>query len=368
MISKIFPCGADANCANFTSIKRMRMPLYLLCLLSSFSVLFVGCSYQDEWESDQVGNFEALWTIMDEHYSFFDYQQVDWNEVHSRYRALVSNKMTDRELFDVCGDMLKELRDGHTNLIATHDVSRYWIWEQWPVNYDERIIDQHYLNFDYKMSSGIKYQILPENFGYMYYGSFSNEIGQGNLDLILSYLSTADGLIIDVRDNGGGLLTNVETLVSRFIDQKLLAGYICHKTGKGHNEFSEPFPYYFEPAKNHIHYLKPVVVLANRGSFSATNNFVSIMKSLPNVTVVGDTTGGGCGLPFTSELPNGWRVRFSSCPIMDPQGRLTEFGVEPDVRIDMDEQDRAHDAILDEAIAILTHSTTTIRTASRQAN
>ena len=66
------------------------MPLYLLCLLSSFSVLFVGCSYQDEWESDQVGNFEALWTIMDEHYSFFDYKQVDWNEVHARYRALVS--------------------------------------------------------------------------------------------------------------------------------------------------------------------------------------------------------------------------------------------------------------------------------------
>ena len=261
--------------------------------------------------------------------------------------------MTDRELFDVCGDMLKELRDGHTNLIASHDVSRYWIWEQWPVNYDERIIDEHYLNFDYKMASGIKYQILPGNFGYMYYGSFSSDIGEGNLDLILSYLSTADGLIIDVRDNGGGLLTNVETLVSRFIKEKTLAGYICHKTGPGHNDFSEPYAYYFEPTKNHIHYLKPVVVLASRGSFSATNNFVSIMKSLDQVTIVGDTTGGGCGLPFTSELPNGWRVRFSSCPIMDAQGQLTEFGVAPDLRIDMNEDDRTSDAILDTAIDIL---------------
>ena len=318
--------------------------------------LLAGCAYQEDFESDQVGNFEALWTIMDEHYSFFDYKQVDWNEVHQRYRALVSNAMTDRELFDVCGDMLKELRDGHANLIAAHDVSRYWVWEQWPVNYDERIIDQHYLNFDYKMASGIKYQILRENIGYMYYGSFSSVIGEGNLDLILSYLSTADGLIIDVRDNGGGYLTNVETLVSRFIDGKMLAGYICHKTGPGHNDVSEPYPYYFEPAKNHIHYLKPVVVLASRGSFSATNNFVSIMKSLGQVTVVGDTTGGGCGLPFTSELPNGWRVRFSSCPITDAQGRLTEFGVAPDVRVDMDENDRTRDAILDRAIDILTTS------------
>ena len=333
-----------------------RMPLYCLYFLSSISVLLAGCAYQEDFESDQVGNFEALWTIMDEHYSFFDYKQVDWNEVHQRYRALVSNAMTDRELFDVCGDMLKELRDGHTNLIAAHDVSRYWVWEQWPVNYDERLIDQHYLNFDYKMASGIKYQILPSNFGYMYYGSFSSTIGEGNLDLILSYLSTADGLIIDVRDNGGGMLSNVETLVSRFIDQKILAGYISHKTGPGHNDVSEPYPYYFEPTKNHIHYLKPVVVLASRGSFSATNNFVSIMKSLDQVTVVGDTTGGGCGLPFTSELPNGWRVRFSSCPIMDAQGRLTEFGVAPDVRVDMDEDDRTHDAILDRAIDILTTS------------
>ena len=94
-------------------------------------------------------------------------------------------------------------------------------------------------------------------------------------------------------------------------------------------------------------------MLANRGSFSATNNFVSIMKSLDQVTIVGDTTGGGCGLPFTSELPNGWRVRFSSCPIMDAQGQLTEFGVAPDMRIDMNEDDRTSDAILDTAIDIL---------------
>ena len=81
------------------------------------------------------------------------------------------------------------------------------------------------------------------------------------------------------------------------------------------------------------------------------------MKSLGQVTIVGDTTGGGCGLPFTSELPNGWRVRFSSCPIMDAQGRLTEFGVAPDVRVDMDDTDRTHDAILDEAVRLLAAAT-----------
>ncbi len=329
----------------------MKRILYILTLLLTLT----ACHDQPQWRDDPYGNFDALWTIMDEHYSFFDYKQVDWDEVRGRYRAKLTRDMTSQELFELCGDMLKELRDGHTNLIASHDVSRYWIWEQYPVNYDERLIDEHYLNFNYKQASGIKYAILPNNYGYMRYASFSSSIGDGNLDLVFSYLSTADGLIIDVRSNGGGYLTNVETLVGRFIDQRTHVGRIQHKTGPGHNDFSEPFDYYFEPTKNHIHYQRPVVILANRGSFSATNNFVSIMRHLPQVTIVGDTTGGGSGLPFTSELPNGWRIRFSSCPITDVDGTVTEFGVAPDVRVDLLDADAAQgrDTMLETAFRVL---------------
>ncbi len=325
-------------------------------LVSCFLLLaLTACHDQPEWNDDPWGNFDALWTIMDEHYSFFEEKNVDWNEVGQRYRAKLTKDMTSQELFELCGDMLKELRDGHTNLIASHDVSRYWIWEQYPVNYDERLIDEHYLNFNYRQASGIKYAILDNNFGYMRYESFTDAIGDGNLDHVFTYLSTCDGLIIDVRSNGGGYLTNVETLVGRFIEQRTFVGSIQHKTGPGHRDFSDPFDYYFEPTKNHIHYQRPVVVLANRGSFSAANNFVSIMSALPQVTIVGDTTGGGSGLPFTSELPNGWRIRFSSCPITDVNGQPTEFGVAPDVKVDMSDADAAQglDTILETAFLVL---------------
>lgn len=197
--------------------------------------------------------------------------------------------------------------------------------------------------------------MLPQNVGYMHYSSFSYGIGEGNLDSILAYMATADGLIIDVRDNGGGSMTNVETLVGRFITGRTLAGTICHKNGPGHGDFSEPYPYYYSPAEQgRIMWGKPVVVLCNRSTFSAANNFVSVMKTLPNVRIVGATTGGGSGMPFSSELTNGWGIRFSGSPVRDPQGRLTEFGVDPSkgcaVDLDPVEALAGRDTMLDFAV------------------
>ena len=56
---------------------------------------------------------------------------------------------------------------------------------------------------------------------------------------------------------------------------------------------------------------------------------------------LGDNTGGGSGLPFTSELPNGWRVRYSASPHFDAEMNHIEFGIEPDIKIDMKSEDEA---------------------------
>ena len=54
------------------------------------------------------------------------------------------------------------------------------------------------------------------------------------------------------------------------------------------------------------------------------------MSTLPNVTIVGDKTGGGSGIPISSELPNGWSVRYSASKTINSEGLDFELGVNPD--------------------------------------
>ncbi|MDR1004811.1 MAG: S41 family peptidase [Prevotellaceae bacterium] len=313
-----------------------------------------GCIGEDKLPNTPQGNFDALWTLIDERYCFLDYKQIDWDAVRRQYQPLITPSMSNDGLFEVLGNMLAELRDGHVNLYNSSNTARYWDWYlDYPRNFDESIVE-HYLGREYRIAGGLKYTILDDNVGYVYYGSFSDAIGNGNIDQMLLYLAPCNGLIIDVRNNGGGNLTNANLLAARFTNVKVLTGYIQHKTGKGHNDFSKPVALYLEPS-NSIRWQKKVAVLTNRHSYSATNDFVNSMRYLPQVTLMGDRTGGGAGLPFSSELPNGWGVRFSASPHLDAEMQQIEFGIDPDVKVDMTDTDkeRQADTIIETARQLL---------------
>ncbi|MBQ8486893.1 MAG: S41 family peptidase [Prevotella sp.] len=323
-----------------------------------FSVSVVSCVDEEEFPDTPQGNFEALWKIIDEHYCFFNYKQheygLDWQQVHARYQAQVNSQMTDEQLFEVLANMLSELRDGHVNLTAAHDMARYWQWyEQYPANFSDTL-SRRYLGTDYKIAAGLYYKILDDNIGYIRYESFSYGVGSGNLTEILNYFLLCRGLIIDIRGNGGGDLTNAEKLASRFTNERTLVGYIQHKTGTGHSDFSDMEPRYLDPAAS-LRWQKPVCVLTNRHVFSAANEFTMYMKALPNVKVVGDHTGGGAGMPFSSSLPNGWTVRFSAIPMYDAQRQSTEFGIAPDYEVSLRKEDfmRGEDTIIEFARKLL---------------
>ena len=320
-------------------MKRRRINL-LIVLAMLVSVLLPGsCSWNEEVKNREFsntpqGNFMALWTIMDEHYCFFDLKKeklgVDWNEVKTRYAASISDDMSDRSLFEVLCNMIGELRDGHVNLTSAYDFGRNWSWKtDYPANFSKDLQDK-YLGKDFIVGgNGYYYRILDDNIGYLVVESFDYAMSDGRLNVMFNNMTLCNGLIIDLRNNGGGQLTASESLASRFTE----------KTGPGHNDFSKLYKTELSPAEYDLRWIKPVVVLTNRGCFSSANDFACIMKPLENVTLMGDTTGGGGGMPMSSELPNGWVVRFSSAPMFDADTNHVEFGVAPDIRLDMKEED-----------------------------
>ncbi len=338
-----------------------RISLFILYFIILHSSLFIltSCVQEDEYDNSCRGNFEALWKLMDEHYCFFGYKQlelgVDWREVHRRYAGRVNEKMNNEQLFEVLAEMIGELKDGHVNLSASFDYGRNWsFYQEYPANYNDSIVSL-YLGHDYSIASSLKYVILEDNIGYVRCESFADGIGDGNVSMMLNSLAACSGIIIDVRNNGGGQLNYAHTLASHFTNEKVLFGYICHKTGKGHDDFSKPVAQYLEPANSGIRWQKPVVVLTNRRCYSACNDFVNCMKHCANATIIGDHTGGGSGMPFNSELPNGWGVRYSAVVHYDAEMRHTEFGIDPDIFVEMSgaDTDMNKDTFIEKARTML---------------
>lgn len=339
----------------------MKKPFYIFLILVSF--LFTGicssCHDSPEYRNDLTGNFDALVDIVDNQYCFFANKNIDWKATAAQYRKLITEESTYVDLFFICTALLDELKDGHVNLSSNFDTSYYreW-WTQYPQDFNLRTLQEYYLNFSWLTASSCYFYMLEDQVGYIYYPSFSNPVSEIGLDYILASLQETRGIIIDIRDNGGGLLSNIDSFVARFTDKKFIGGYILHKTGPAHDDFSEPYPIEYSPAPDYrIKYSGPIVILTNRSCFSAANNFVSVMKNLPNVVIAGAKTGGGGGMPFSSELPIGWSLRFSASPILDAQGNIIEDGIDPTPGFEMHATDEelaaGQDAILELALSYL---------------
>lgn len=306
---------------------------FSILLLSSCSNLFVD----DDEPNTPKENFDLLWKIIDENYCFFEYKKINWDHQYNVYSSQIDDKMTDQELFDVMAAMLNELKDGHVNLYSDFDISRYWDWYlNYPPNYDENIVERYYLGDDYRMAGGLSVQSLRDSIGYIRYGDFTSPFDDDNLDFVMDLFKDKKGIIIDIRNNGGGYVYLSDLLASRFTDKQVKVGYTRYKIGPGHDDFSEFIEVNLLPSTSNKRFLKNVVLLTNRYVYSSANDFSVKMSHLPNVTIVGDTTGGGAGLPISSELYNGWGVRYSANPSFNALKEDVEFGIAPDRFVQMD--------------------------------
>ena len=157
-----------------------------------------------------------------------------WNEVGTRYRAAIQPDWTQVQFFDHCAAMLRNFatatqpvvvvrrkllpQSGGATILRTSTCASF----SSIISASTITPARHHI-----------YKYLEDRkVGYVYYSTFAGAPSHSFIDMMLISMKDADGPIIDVRNNGGGDISNVGHWVSHFIDKKTLGGYISHKTGR----------------------------------------------------------------------------------------------------------------------------------------
>lgn len=235
----------------------------------------------------------------------------------------------------------------------------------------------------------ISYKKQENNIGYLRIRTMTSRNAPEEIKEAMDELSQTKGLVIDVRNNGGGGRQTLLELMPYFIppNHPPIVGNLgiyrtdnpdIPKEGVLKNRFMYPLSsaqytesdkallrsflknfhpnFSFDPDKfTDWHFLlikpsdekkfydKPVVVLMNGGCFSATDIFLSSFKQLDHVSLIGTTSGGGSGRTRKHTLPNsGWPLRLSSIISFQPHGDLYEGnGVSPNIEVPLASLDDA---------------------------
>ena len=315
-----------------------------IIFLGFLTLCFASCErafMESDTGDDPVSVFDYLWNKVDQQYAFFDVKGIDWDSVRAVYRPMVTDDMDKEDLFDVCAAMLNTLQDGHTNLISGFNVSHndsvyYRMYAHRNINTE--VVVLNYLTINYHSTGAFSHNAIRDGrVAYVRYGSFESAISEGALKYITDRYKDCDGMILDLRQNGGGSIDNIRMMLSIFDNHKQPLYCSQIKSGPGHDDFTElETVYATDTCILETPYTKPVAVLIDRGSYSATSFFALCTKGYGNIRLFGDYTGGGLGLPNGGALPNGWTYRFSITRTLDMAGNNYENGMPPDERVILD--------------------------------
>lgn len=285
--------------------------------------------------------------------AFLDIKHLNWDSISTHYGSKIFEGMSDDSLYQVINSLILTLEDGHALLYYKDKQVSVWDYTKgYPINFDKQLLDDYYLQNSQQI--GPFTVALLGNIGYVYYPSFGDKIQEKDMDGLIDFITNSKGLIIDIRNNGGGDGSNTSTILSRFIEKETYLGKQLVKNGPELNNFIES-KFTLQPSSNPKKYLnKKIVVLTNRGDASSAAFFVGFAKVLNNVSSVGDKTGGAGGVGTSMQLGNGWQMVVSSTIGVDANGNIIENGIEPDLKINQTPSDSLQhkDAILDGALLL----------------
>ena len=307
-------------------------------IITILSILLFGCEkiFTEQTVNNPEAIFEHLWTSFNEEYAPFEERNVNWDSLYNEFYLEINPKSSDDELFSILSDLLVSLDDGHVSLTAPDREVFFSNKYRRELIGDELFsipLIKNYLDEGFKVGEEDSYiygKIKNEDIAYIFF----DYVGENFIKLndFLAEYDNANGFIIDLRHNTGGDFTYCFSEIGRLTSQSRFVFRSKTKNGIGKNDFTPWKEWYIKPKGEYIN--KPIVVLTDRFTISAGERAAMAFKTLPNVTVLGDTTNGAHGTMIGRELANGWFYSLVPQKVEMFDGKSYEgIGLAPDVYI-----------------------------------
>jgi carboxyl-terminal processing protease len=189
----------------------------------------------------------------------------------------------------------------------------------------------------------VKWRTLESGYGYVRISSFqsgtANDLRKA-LDQLESDNHPLQGLVLDLRNDPGGLLDQAVEVADEFIDE----GLIVYTGGRLENQKMR-----FEAHKNSKPHNYPIVVLVNSGSASASEIVAGALQDHKRAIIMGEPTFGKGSVQTVIPLSDGAALRLTTSLYYTPSGRSIQAkGIEPDILVKRESPPKAEEEGSDE--------------------
>ena len=190
---------------------------------------------------------------------------------------------------------------------------------------------------------------MPNDLCYIRLSSFISRNAAKEFGDILNNSKDKKGFIIDLRSNPGGLLTNAIYISDMFLDGGTIVSTVDRD---GYKETQR--------ASSGTYTKKPVVVLINKGSASASEIFSGAMKDNHRAVIIGEQSFGKGLVQEINKLPYEAGINITVQKYLTPNGTdINKKGITPDIKVELTEDNvkNKDDVQLKKAIEVLTKMT-----------